>query len=153
MKLEDPLSTVEVAKEYDVKVNVNGGGFKGQAEAIRMAIARALVKIDEDYRSPLKAKKFLTRDARVVERKKYGKPKAHILHEHLAIAEAKKLGLTTFAMVDTNSDPNQVDFPIPANDDASKSISMITNFAVNAIKEGLSDREKNKEELAGSTAK
>ncbi|GLR16913.1 30S ribosomal protein S2 [Portibacter lacus] len=75
-----------------------------------------------------------------------------ILHEHLAIAEAKKLGLTTFAMVDTNSDPNQVDFPIPANDDASKSISMITNFAVNAIKEGLSDREKNKEELAGSTA-
>jgi len=76
MKLEDPLTTVEVAKEYDVKVNVNGGGFKGQAEAIRMAIARALVKIDEDYRSPLKAKKFLTRDARVVERKKYGKPKA-----------------------------------------------------------------------------
>ena len=75
-----------------------------------------------------------------------------ILHEHLAIAEAKKLGMTTFAMVDTNSDPNQVDFPIPANDDASKSISMITNFAVNAIKEGLSDREKNKEELAGSTA-
>jgi len=76
MKLEDPLSTVEVSKEYDVRVNVNGGGFKGQAEAIRMAISRALVKIDEDYRSPLKAKNFLTRDARVVERKKYGKPKA-----------------------------------------------------------------------------
>ncbi len=76
MKLEDPLATVDVAKEYDIKVNVNGGGFKGQAEAIRMAIARALVKINEDYRSPLKSKKFLTRDARVVERKKYGKPKA-----------------------------------------------------------------------------
>lgn len=68
-------------------------------------------------------------------------------HEHLAIAEAKKLGLTTFAMVDTNSDPNQVDFPIPSNDDASKSIKMITDFAVNCIKEGLAEREKNKEEL------
>ena len=76
MKLEDPLATVDVAKEYDVRVNVNGGGFKGQAEAIRMGISRALVKINEDFRSPLKAKKFLTRDARVVERKKYGKPKA-----------------------------------------------------------------------------
>ena len=76
MKLEDPLTTIDVAKEYDVKVNVNGGGFKGQAEAIRMGISRALVKISEDNRSPLKAKKFLTRDARVVERKKYGKPKA-----------------------------------------------------------------------------
>lgn len=76
MKVEDPFATVAIAGEYDVKVNVNGGGFKGQAEAIRMAIARALVKINEDYRSPLKAKKFLTRDSRVVERKKYGKPKA-----------------------------------------------------------------------------
>lgn len=74
-------------------------------------------------------------------------------HEHLAIAEAKKLGLTTFAMVDTNSDPNQVDFPIPANDDASKSIAMITQFAVNAIKDGLSEREKNKEELQESASK
>ena len=50
-------------------------------------------------------------------------------------------------MVDTNSDPNQVDFPIPSNDDASKSIRMITDFAVNCIKEGLAEREKNKEEL------
>ena len=71
-----PLLTVEVEALYDVNVNVNGGGFKGQAEAIRMGIARALVKIDEEYKSPLKAKKFLTRDARVVERKKFGKPKA-----------------------------------------------------------------------------
>ena len=76
-----------------------------------------------------------------------------IHHEHLAIAEAKKLGLTTFGMVDTNSDPGQLDFPIPANDDASKSISMVTKFAVDAIKEGLQEREKNKEELAETTAK
>ena len=72
----DPLTTVQVEALYDVKVNVNGGGFKGQAEAIRMGIARALCKIDEEFRSPLKAQKFLTRDARIVERKKFGKPKA-----------------------------------------------------------------------------
>jgi small subunit ribosomal protein S9 len=71
-----PLETVEVAKLYDINVNVNGGGFKGQAEAVRMAISRALVQLNEDFRKPLKERKFLTRDAREVERKKYGKPKA-----------------------------------------------------------------------------
>lgn len=76
MKVLAPLETVELVSEYDILVNVDGGGFKGQSEAIRMAISRALVKINEDFRSPLKARNFLTRDARVVERKKYGKPKA-----------------------------------------------------------------------------
>lgn len=71
-----PFSTVAVEGIYDVKVNVQGGGFKGQAEAVRMAIARALVKVNEEFRSPLKAENFLRRDARVVERKKYGRPKA-----------------------------------------------------------------------------
>ena len=71
-----PLKTVEVETRYDLKVNVKGGGFKGQAEATRMAISRALVKLNEEFRGPLKAQKFLTRDARSVERKKYGKPKA-----------------------------------------------------------------------------
>jgi small subunit ribosomal protein S9 len=74
--LEDPLKLVEAEKTYDIQVNVRGGGFKGQAEAIRLGISRALVKISEDNKPPLKAKKYLTRDARVVERKKYGKPKA-----------------------------------------------------------------------------
>lgn len=74
--LEDPLKLVEAEKSYDIQVNVRGGGFKGQAEAIRLGISRALVKISEDNKPPLKAKKYLTRDARVVERKKYGKPKA-----------------------------------------------------------------------------
>lgn len=74
--LLEPLQIAEVDKEYDVRVNVDGGGFKGQSEAARMAIARALVKINEEYRKPLKVRKLLTRDARVVERKKYGKPKA-----------------------------------------------------------------------------
>lgn len=74
--ITDPFATVEVEGIYDLKVNVRGGGFKGQSEAVRMAISRALVKLNEEFRSPLKSKSFLKRDARVVERKKYGKPKA-----------------------------------------------------------------------------
>lgn len=69
-----------------------------------------------------------------------------VLHEHIAIAEAHRLGIRTFAMVDTNSDPNQVDFPIPANDDASKSIAIVTSYLTSAILEGLEDRSKNKAE-------
>ena len=68
-----------------------------------------------------------------------------IHHEHIALAEAHKLGMRTLAMVDTNSDPNQVDYPIPANDDASKSITIITNAVVEAIKEGLNERRKEKD--------
>jgi len=68
-----------------------------------------------------------------------------IVHEHLAIKEAHKLGLRTLGMVDTNSDPNQVHFPIPANDDASKSIELIVNYATSAIKEGLEERRKSKD--------
>jgi len=75
--ITDPFDTVELDSAiYDLKVNVNGGGFKGQSQAVRMAISRALVKMNEEFRSPLKSRKFLMRDARVVERKKYGKPKA-----------------------------------------------------------------------------
>jgi small subunit ribosomal protein S9 len=72
----DPFATVAVESIYDVNVNVVGGGFKGQAEAVRMGISRALVKLNEEFRKPLKVKKFLTRDSRVVERKKPGQPKA-----------------------------------------------------------------------------
>lgn len=61
-------------------------------------------------------------------------------HEHIALAEAKRLGLVTFGMVDTNCDPNLVDYFIPANDDASKSISIVTQYLVDAIKEGLAER-------------
>lgn len=63
-----------------------------------------------------------------------------IHHEHIALAEAKRLGMKTFAMVDTNSDPNKVDFAIPANDDASKSVKLITDYIVSAIKAGLEER-------------
>lgn len=69
-----------------------------------------------------------------------------ISHEHIALAEAKRLGITTFAMVDTNSDPTKVDFAIPANDDATKSIAIITTYLTAAIMEGLQERALVKEE-------
>ena len=72
----DPLKVAESEGQYDIKITVAGGGFKGQSEAIRMAISRSLVKINEDAKKPLKEKKYLTRDSREVERKKFGKPKA-----------------------------------------------------------------------------
>lgn len=68
-----------------------------------------------------------------------------ISHEHIALAEAKRLGITTFAMVDTNSDPSKVDFPVPSNDDATKSIAIITNYITAAIMEGLQERSQAKE--------
>jgi small subunit ribosomal protein S2 len=67
-------------------------------------------------------------------------------HEHIALAEAKRLGITTFGMVDTNCDPNKVDFAIPANDDATKSIAIITNYITAVIAEGLAERQAAKEE-------
>jgi small subunit ribosomal protein S2 len=68
-----------------------------------------------------------------------------IMHEHIALAEAKRLGITTFGMVDTNSDPTRVDFAIPANDDATKSISIIVNYLTASILEGLQERNTAKE--------
>ncbi|MBN8837640.1 MAG: 30S ribosomal protein S2 [Sphingobacteriia bacterium] len=67
-------------------------------------------------------------------------------HEHIALAEAKRLGITTFGVVDTNCDPNKVDFAIPANDDATKSIAIITNYITAAIAEGLAERQASKDE-------
>ena len=69
-----------------------------------------------------------------------------ITHEHIAIAEARKLGIKIFGIVDTNSDPTLIDFPIPANDDASRSVKVITQYMSEVIKEGLDERRKMKEE-------
>ncbi|HCO68616.1 MAG TPA: 30S ribosomal protein S9 [Dysgonomonas sp.] len=71
-----PLNTLNVAEKYDIKINLNGGGYKGQAEAARLGIARALVKINAEDKPALRAEGFMTRDPRVVERKKPGQPKA-----------------------------------------------------------------------------
>lgn len=74
--VKQPLSTLDVAEKYDIRINLQGGGFKGQAEAARLGIARALVKINAEDKAVLRAEGFITRDSRVVERKKPGQPKA-----------------------------------------------------------------------------
>ena len=75
-KVEQPLRVAEVLAQYDTKANLDGGGMTGQAEALRMAIAKALVEINPELRSAMKAQGFLRRDPRMVERKKPGQPKA-----------------------------------------------------------------------------
>ncbi len=74
--VKQPLVLVEEDGNFDFKVNVNGGGYKGQAEAIRLAISRALTESNPDHRPAIKKEGFLTRDPRMVERKKYGRAKA-----------------------------------------------------------------------------
>ena len=74
--VKQPLITLGCEDKYDIKINLDGGGFKGQAEAARLGISRAMVIIDEENKPALKAEGFMTRDSRVVERKKPGQPKA-----------------------------------------------------------------------------
>ncbi len=74
--VEQPLNLLELRDNYDIKVNLDGGGMTGQAEALRLAISRALIKINPEYKPALRAEGFVTRDPRVVERKKPGQPKA-----------------------------------------------------------------------------
>ena len=74
--VKQPLNTLGVAENYDIKINLKGGGYKGQSEAARLGIARALVKINAEDKPALRAEGFMTRDPRVVERKKPGQPKA-----------------------------------------------------------------------------
>jgi small subunit ribosomal protein S2 len=76
-----------------------------------------------------------------------------VMHEHISVAEAKKLNIPTFGIVDTNSDPTDIDFPIPANDDATKSVALIIEFITKAIQEGLDDRKKDKQQLEAETKK
>ncbi len=74
--VKQPFEITELDGKYDVDVNLDGGGIKGQAEALRLAISKALVEINPDHRPPLKVKGLLRRDPRMVERKKYGQKKA-----------------------------------------------------------------------------
>ena len=74
--VKQPLTTLSVAEQYDIKINLDGGGFKGQAEAARLGIARALIKVNPEDKPALRAEGFVTRDPREVERKKPGRPKA-----------------------------------------------------------------------------
>lgn len=74
--VKQPLNKLGVAEKYDIKINLDGGGFKGQSEAARLGIARALVKINPEDKPALRSEGFMTRDPREVERKKPGQPKA-----------------------------------------------------------------------------
>ncbi len=74
--VDQPLTLFNLKDKYDVKVNLTGGGIKGQAEALRLGISRALIKLDPDNKPALRAEGFVTRDPRTVERKKPGQPKA-----------------------------------------------------------------------------
>ena len=74
--VKQPLTLLDVAEKYDIKVTLCGGGFTGQSQALRLAIARALVKINADDKKALRTEGFMTRDPRAVERKKPGQPKA-----------------------------------------------------------------------------
>lgn len=76
MVIEQPLEIAESLDKYDIQALVSGGGLSGQAGALRLGISRALIQADEELRKPLKQAGFLTRDPRMVERKKYGRPKA-----------------------------------------------------------------------------
>ena len=75
-KVEQPLQVANLMGQYDIKANLDGGGVTGQAEALRMAIAKALIQVNSELRPALKAQGFLRRDPRMVERKKPGQPKA-----------------------------------------------------------------------------
>jgi len=75
-KINQPFTLTQTLSSYDIKVNVYGGGINGQAESIRLAISRALCEIDEEYRPLLKKEGLMTRDPRMVERKKFGQKKA-----------------------------------------------------------------------------
>ena len=74
--VKQPLTTVDAVEKYDIKANLTGGGYTGQSQALRLAIARALVKINAEDKKALRAEGFMTRDSREVERKKPGRPKA-----------------------------------------------------------------------------
>lgn len=74
--VKQPLKKLEAEEKYDIRINLDGGGFKGQSEAARLAIARALIKINPADKPALRAEGFVTRDSRSVERKKPGQPKA-----------------------------------------------------------------------------
>ncbi len=110
------------------------GTFKNLAKREQLQMMRMRAKLEKDLGSVADLSR-LPSAVFVVD----------INKEHIAIKEAKKLNITTFAIVDTNSDPNQVDFAIPANDDASKSIDLIVGLMTKAIEEGLADRKTDKD--------
>ncbi len=113
------------------------GTFDNMAKRERLQVMREKAKLEKDFGSIVDLNR-LPAAVFIVD----------INYEHIAVAEARKLNIPTFAIVDTNSNPNEVDFAIPANDDASKSIGLIVSQIVNAIEEGVSERKIEKDKQA-----
>lgn len=123
-----------IKKKQNIEKMLSDGAFNNITKKERLMLARQQAKLDKvlggiENLGRVPAAVFMV----------------DISHEHIALAEAKKLGIRTFGIVDTNSDPTLVDFAIPGNDDASKSIKIITEYVIAAIKEGLADRKRDKD--------
>ena len=125
-----------VKKMSDIDRLMNGPQFNAISKREKLQIQRERAKLEKNLGSIADLSK-LPAAVFVVD----------ILKEHIAVAEARRLSIPTFAIVDTNSNPNLIDFPIPANDDASKSISVIVKAICEAIKEGLAERALNKDKV------
>lgn len=130
-----------VKKMSDIDRLMNGPQFNAISKREKLQIQRERAKLEKNLGSIADLSK-LPAAVFVVD----------ILKEHIAVAEARRLSIPTFAIVDTNSNPNLIDFPIPANDDASKSISVIVKAICDAIKEGLAERALNKDKMEDEAA-
>ena len=125
-----PTIRKAVKKMASIDKMATDGTFDNMSKRERLQIARQRAKLEKNLGSI-----------------------ADIIKEYIAVHEAQRLNISVFAIVDTNSDPNEVDFPIPANDDASKSIALIVDIVCKAIQEGLEERKIEKEKEAASLAK
>lgn len=137
-----PTIRKAVKKMASIDKMATDGTFDNMSKRERLQIARQRAKLEKNLGSiadltRLPAALFVV----------------DISKEYIAVHEAQRLNITVFAIVDTNSDPNEVDFPIPANDDASKSIALIVDIVCKAIQEGLEERKIEKEKEAASMAK
>jgi small subunit ribosomal protein S2 len=124
-----------VKKMTNIDEMMNDGTIETLNKKERLTMTRTKAKLEKDFGSIADMNR-LPAAVFIVDIKK----------EHIAVAEARRLNIPTFAIVDTNSNPNEVDFPIPANDDATKSISLILDVVCQAIVDGLKDRKTDKEE-------
>ena len=137
-----PTIRKAVKKMASIDKMATDGTFDNMSKRERLQIARQRAKLEKNLGSiadltRLPAALFVV----------------DIIKEYIAVHEAQRLNISVFAIVDTNSDPNEVDFPIPANDDASKSIALIVDIVCKAIQEGLEERKIEKEKEAASLAK
>lgn len=133
-----------VKKMTNIEEMMNDGTIETMSKKERLMLSRTKAKLEKDFGNIADMNR-LPAAVFIVDIKK----------EHIAVAESRRLNIPTFAIVDTNSNPNEVDFPIPANDDATKSISLILDVVCQAIVDGLKDRKADKEaakEEEGETA-